>query len=320
MMKKFVFINILSISYFCLHAQDPLFTQPGGATTYNNPSFTGGDTISTAFISYRNQWPKLEGNLQTFVVGFNQYLTGFNSYLGAMYMRDVSGALTNQRISFIYAQNIPLSKKNKKIFLRPALEVTYFQKELDWNNLSFGDMIDPRRGYVYQTGDVPRGGMVSNIDFSAGTLFFWDEFSFGLSVHHFTEPNESLITGNSPLPMKFGAQAAYDVKIKPMRLVITPYLWHYTQANFQQSMAGLNYKFIGKHSNYIFGGSYRLKDAVNFMLGFEHGMARIFYSYDITVNGLGQSNTGGSHEISLLCNFWKVRAAKRWRGASSVFI
>jgi len=313
-------VSILFLIPVSTFSQDPQFTQPGGATTYNNPAFTGGDTISTAFISYRNQWPKLESNYRTFVAGFNQYLTGFNSYLGAQYFRDVTGAITTQRISLIYAQNIPLSKKNKKIFFRPALEATYFQKELDWSDLTFGDMIDPRRGFVYQTGDVPRGDIVSNVDFSAGTMFFWDVFSLGLSVHHFTEPNESLLTGNSPLPKKFGVQTAYNIKIKPMRMVITPYLWHYAQGTFQQSVAGLNYKFVGKHSNYIFGGSYRWNEAANFMLGFEQGMARIFYSYDITVNGLSQSKTGGSHEVSLICNFWKVKASKRWRSGSPIFI
>ena len=34
---------------------------------------------------------------------------------------------------------------------------TWFQKFLDWDKLTFGDMIDPRRGFIYQTGDVPRG-------------------------------------------------------------------------------------------------------------------------------------------------------------------
>lgn len=318
-MKKIVFITILSATCQFLRAQDPQFTQPNGAGTYNNPSFTGEDTMATAFMSYRNQWPKLEGNYRTFVTGFNQYLTGFNSYLGAMYMRDVAGAITSQRFSLIYAQNIPLSKKNKKIFLRPSLEATIFTKELDWSSLTFGDMIDPRRGFVYQTGDIPRGGDVTNIDFSAGTMFFCSGLTLGISVHHFTEPNESLMTGNSSLPMKLGLQAAYDIKIKAGKMIITPYAWRYTQATFEQIVAGVNYKFTGKHFNYNFGGNYRINDAINIIAGVEYARTKLFYSFDVTTNSSGIENTGGTHEISLAYSFWKRPASKRWRGSTSVF-
>ncbi|HRE96129.1 MAG TPA: type IX secretion system membrane protein PorP/SprF, partial [Flavobacteriales bacterium] len=84
---------------------------------------------------------------------------------------------------------------------------SYFQKSLDWSKLTFGDMIDPRRGFVYQTGDVPRGGSVGNMDFSAGILGFSENFYIGFSAHHLTEPNESLVTGTSPLPMKLSGHA-----------------------------------------------------------------------------------------------------------------
>ena len=45
-------------------------------------------------------------------------------------------------------------------------------KYLDWDKLTFGDMIDPRRGFIYQTGDVQRGGSRYFFDASAGVVGF----------------------------------------------------------------------------------------------------------------------------------------------------
>ena len=54
-------------------------------------------------------------------------------------------------------------------------------------------MIDPRRGFIYETQDIPRGGMVQAVDFSTGILGFTDKYYFGAAVHHLNEPNESLV-------------------------------------------------------------------------------------------------------------------------------
>ncbi|MFZ5555055.1 MAG: PorP/SprF family type IX secretion system membrane protein [Bacteroidota bacterium] len=317
-MGKVIFI-ILIIIPATVFSQDPQFSQPGGAMMYNNPAFFNRDTMGHVFMTYRNQWPKLEGNYRTFATGFSQYLSRLNGYAGILYSHDAAGALTTNRVSFIYAQNIPLSKKNKKIFLRPAFEIGYFKKKLDWNDLTFGDMIDPRRGFVYQTGDVPGGGVVTNVDFSAGTLFWWNNLTLGFSLHHWNEPNESLLNGNSPLPLKLGAQAAWDIKIMPWRMVITPYAWVYSQSMFNQTVAGINYKFVRKYILYNFGGNYRWNDAINIIAGVEYAKAKLFYSFDITTGSFGFENTGGTHEISLAYSFWKRPASKRWRSSSSEF-
>src|SRR5690554_6966054 len=61
---------------------------------------------------------------------------------------------------------------------------------------------DPRRGFIYATGDVPRGGSKGFFDASAGMVGFTDQFFFGVSAHHLNMPNESMIVGNSPMPIR----------------------------------------------------------------------------------------------------------------------
>ena len=75
-----------------------------------------------------------------------------------------------------------------------AREQLGFKKFLDWDKLTFGDMIDPRRGFIYQTGDVPRGnGRRGFFDVSMGAVGFSKHFFFGGAVHHINRPDESMI-------------------------------------------------------------------------------------------------------------------------------
>ena len=66
-------------------------------------------------------------------------------------------------------------------------QATWNQKFVDWDKLTFGDQIDPRRGFVYKTGDVQRGRILSNnwgtkgfFDVTAGFVGFSKNFYFVL--------------------------------------------------------------------------------------------------------------------------------------------
>lgn len=305
-LKNIFLFTFSCFLYISSLSQDPQFTQTFAGMNYNNPSFTGSDTSGIVSIAHRNQWPKLSGTYQTTIVGWQQYISPLNSYAGIHYMFDVSGAMTTQRISFSYAQNI----KIKKLLLRPSLEGAFFHKSIDWSQLTFGDMIDPRRGFIYQTGDVPRAGTTSNIDFSVGLLANFYHISMGISVHHLTEPDESLVTGKSSLPIKIGFQAGYNFAfLTPWFFsIIQPYIIFYNQAQFQNLNFGLNTKV----NDFLIGFNYRRNDSYAFMAGFTKWKARISYCYEITNSTLGNENTGGTHEFSLAYCFWKCKAHKKY--------
>jgi type IX secretion system PorP/SprF family membrane protein len=309
-------LSLLIFNYSLLincSAQDPQFTQSFGAMTYNNPSFSGSDTMGTVFITHRNQWPKLSGTYQTTVFGWQQYIGKINSYAGFHYMYDKAGVMTTQRFTLNYSQNI----KIKKLLLRPSFEAVFFQKEIDWSQLTFGDQIDPRRGFVYQTNDIPRGGSISNVDFNAGLLANFYNVTLGISVHHLTQPNEALMTGNSPLPMKIGLQFGYSLQIGLPQgiLKLDPYMMYYSQNNFQLLQGGMNINY----RNILIGYMIRNKDSYAFLGGFKNERFTIAYSYDITTSSLGNSNTGGSHEFTTAFRFWKCKAHKKFLETRSPF-
>ena len=53
---------------------------------------------------------------------------------------------------------------------------------------------------------------------------------------------------------------------------------------------------------YVGGVWYRNKDALIVLFGYELGLVKVGYSYDVTVSSLSMA-TSGSHEISLQINF-----------------
>jgi type IX secretion system PorP/SprF family membrane protein len=180
-------------------------------------------------------------------------------------------------------------------------------------------MIDPRRGFVYQTGDLPRGGNVSNIDFSAGAIGYSDMFYFGFAAHHLTQPNESLILGDETrLPMKLtghvgaviptsGRASMYtnnDVKVSPNLLF-----------RMQGTFTQLNMGMYVRKGPLVAGLWYRNRDAFIVLLGIQTDIIKIGYSYDLTISKLSMAS-GGAHEISLGINFQCKPKRKTFRTIS----
>ena len=188
----------------------------------------------------------------------------------------------------------------RKFSLKVGFQATYFQKSLDWSKLTFGDQIDPRRGFIYNTNDVPRGGKVGNADFSAGVLGYTDIYFVGVAVHHLTQPNESLIVGTSKLPMKITGHAGAAIplgmrgKYGDARTRIAPNVLFQQQAAFRQ----LNLGLYVDHGPITAGVWYRTRDSFIMLIGFHTEKFKFGYSYDLTTSKL-TTRTAGSHEVSM---------------------
>ena len=144
---------------------------------------------------------------------------------------------------------------------------------------------------------------MGNVDFSAGILGFSDAFFIGFAAHHLTQPNESLITGNSPLPMKLSGHAGAVIPLSNSKYStndakISPNIMYRYQGTFQQLNMGLY--LISK--SLVGGVWYRNKDSFIALVGINTQNFKIGYSYDVTVSKLTNAS-GGSHEVSLGINF-----------------
>lgn len=294
-------------------AQDPQFTQFYANPLYLNPAFAGTARCPRVVLNYRNQWPALTGTFVTTSASYDQHVEGLGGGLGLLVTNDQAGkgTLNTTTVSGIYSYQQAITRK---FSIKAGFQATYFQKSLDWSKLTFGDQIDPRRGFIYNTNDVPRGGSVGNVDFSAGLLGYTDILYIGVAVHHLTEPNESLIVGTSKLPMKITGHAGAAIPLgmrgkygKP-KTRISPNVLYQQQAEFRQ----LNLGMYLDHGPITAGVWYRAKDAFIALIGFQTEKFKFGYSYDVTTSKLTTA-TAGSHEVSLQLQFNCKPKKRRFR-------
>lgn len=304
--------RVSAIFLFCLgvmgsvdaFGQDPQFTQFYANPLYLNPAFAGTENCPRVTLNYRNQWPGLTATYVTYAASYDQNVQPIHGGIGFQVLNDRAGqsTLNTTRVSLQYSYFLPVTRTFN---MRFGVETSFFQRSLDWSKLTFGDMIDARRGFVYNSQETQRGdGNVSNLDFSAGFLGYTKQFFFGFAVHHLTEPNESLIIDDSPLPRKYTGHIGGNIPIseekysKKTGTFVSPNLLYMQQADFRQLLLGVYFT----RGPLVAGAWYRNQDAFILLLGFKTDLLKFGYSYDITVSKLSTS-TAGSHEISLGLQF-----------------
>ena len=301
-MKKLLIIVIIGLSSFAAKAQDPTFTQFYANPLYLNPAFAGSHGCPRFALNYRNEWPSLSGNYVTYSASYDQYFKNISGGFGVLATHDQQGqgTINTSMLGLVYSYHLTLGRKWKMMF---GARAAWYQKFLDWDKLTFGDMIDPRRGFIYATGDVPRGGSRGFFDASAGTVIFNKHFFAGFAAHHLNTPNESMIIGNSPLPMRFTGHMGAEIQLGRQSKYtngtsIMPNVIYQYQNGFQELSVGTYVKYGAFNAGFW----YRNKDAFIMTIGVNTGKFKLGYSYDVTVSKLNNGVSGGSHEISLGLN------------------
>jgi type IX secretion system PorP/SprF family membrane protein len=303
------FILFFSDSAF---AQDPEFTQFYANPLYLNPAFAGTARCPRICLNYRNEWPGISGTFVTYSASYDQHVDALFGGIGLLVTNDRAGqgTINTTNVSGMYSYQLNLTRE---FSIKLAGEATFMQKSVDWSKLNFGDMIDPRRGFVYGTNEVPGAASKSNVDFSAGMLGFSKRYFFGAAVNHLTEPDEGLL-GPSKLPMKITAHAGAVIPLDGNRnplVYLSPNILYQKQQDFQQLNLGL-YLVKGP----IVGGLwYRNRDSFVLLLGLQKDKFKAGYSYDVTVSKL-TNTTAGSHEISFQLQFECKPKKKKFRTVS----
>ena len=300
-----------------LYAQDPIFTQFYSNPVYLNPAFAGSNKCPRIVSNFRNQWPGFSGDFITTSLTYDQYVDKIKGGLGIILMSDqVAKTLKSNEASFVYSYHQHLSRK---FTLNFGIQGTYISKSIDRSNLTFGDMIHPRRGFVLSTQDVINYAPVDIFDFSAGILGYTDKFYVGFATHHLTEPSFSYISTNNTsfLNRRYTAHAGTEISLNSKSLFseeeksLSPSVLFIKQGDFQQLNFGLYYR----KGNYVLGAWYREGDSFIVTAGMNTKLLRIGYSYDLTTSQLGVYS-GGSHEISIALKLYCAPKKKSLRAMS----
>jgi len=336
MFKRLLLLSF-TLAVLKADAQDPEFTQFYAAPIYLNPAFAGSARCPRVALNYRNQWPALAKTYITYAASYDQHIDALSGGLGVIVLNDVAGEGTISTLSVggIYSYQLNLSRT---FSIKVGLQATYMQKKVDWDKLTFGDMIDPRYGFVYQTQEVRPNETKSFADFSTGILLFSSKFYGGVAVNHLTQPDEAFIVeGGSKLPMKItghigamlpvGGSTGYRYKQdRDDGTFISPNALYVQQGSFNQINLGIyvlhspivgGLWYRGNFGGYTAdgGNSFISSDAFIALIGIQRGIFKFGYSYDITISKLSNA-TAGSHELSLGLQFGCKPKKKRFRTIS----
>ncbi len=299
MKKGYLLIIFSVVVYSYCFGQDPTFSQFFSNRLYLNPAFAGTTNCPRLSLNYRNQWPGIDNSFITYAASYDQQIDGIHGGIGVQLMRDQAGegVLNTTSAAFMYSYQF---KATRNFSVRAGFQATVVQKSINVSNLRFGDMIDARRGFVYQSQEQIENDRVFYPDFSFGLIGFSKKLYFGGAVHHLTAPDEGFIN-QAILPMRitghFGAKIPLGIRRADQSW--SPNIIFQTQGTAMELNAG-NYFSKGP---VVVGMWYRAslkgnRDALIMLVGIETNELKIGYSYDFTVSQLN-GQTGGSHEISL---------------------
>lgn len=294
MRNGLIVIALLAIHIVVKAQQDPQFSQNMHNHMTVNPGFAGERGNWAVSGAYRNQWQKMDGAPETYVLNVDAPLRlgRIDGGVGLNVMSDKLGMQSHLHFMVNYAY--------KKIFnfgiLSAGIKIGVVNSKIAGD---FHIPVGP--GFVAAEQDPALGA--SNIDLSeilfdagAGVFLSGKKYYAGVSVNHLTKPKMRIgEIGEFFWNRHMYLTAGYTVSLTP-KADIQPSVFFKT--DFISSQYSVNANFV-YDKKYWGGVSYRYEEALTFMGGIElkNGLL-VGYSYDWNISDTGRY-TGDSHEVTL---------------------
>jgi len=311
--RRLLCFSFLALILNNLAAQDPQFSQYYAAPMYLNPALVGINQKGSFGINYRNQWPNIQANFETYSFYIDNHFEDQYSSVGLIFTTDREGilGLQSNTIGLQYAYQVELTPQWT---FRPGVEVAYNIRDLNFSKLTFGDQFD-QNGLVNATSleGLNTGLKANYFDISFGGLFYNPNMWLGATIRHITEPNQSLTGEIAKLPRLISVHGGYRIPFASRNdnseRSITPSFNYRTQGDFEQLDLGafvtldpllMGVWYRGVPVKKVDGVAN--SESLVFMIGLQQERTTIGYSFDYTISDLG-IGTGGAHEISFTYSF-----------------
>jgi type IX secretion system PorP/SprF family membrane protein len=197
--------SVFVIIFFSLKsslAQDPLLLNGYSNPIALNPAFTGGSEGNAIYTTYRHQWPKMASPYRTLLTTADIPLDKINGGFGLLFEDDRSGdAITKNSYLLTYAYSLNVGES---VSIRGGLKAGIKRSKLDLSKLTYGDMIDPRRGFIYETQITGMNSSITYPDFGTGFLLSTKKLDLGFSLDHVNRANNIFRINKKMLCLRTG--------------------------------------------------------------------------------------------------------------------
>lgn len=305
-MSRWIYIFIFFIITKVSFGQDPEFSQFFANPIFLNPALTGTSELPRAVVNYRNQWPQKGATYTTYSISYDQLIDNLRSGFGIQFYRDeeLNRILNTNSVSLSYSYHIKLGFES---FMTLGLQGSLIYKQYNLNNLIFPSEIDQLSGVITGSESILYSDKKKLFpDFNIGVVGQHKQVFWGVSLHHLTQPNESILEGDQKgdLPLKVTAHVGARSRrlhhgLLSREFTISPNIIYQHQGNLKQ----LNVGIYMIERSFLFGGWLRNNidirpDALIALVGFAQESFQFGYSFDLTLSELSNYSYG-SHEISL---------------------
>lgn len=292
--NPFIIISfLLSIQSTLIKSQDSYFNQRNNTLLYHNPSFTGILENTSLHTGMNFSRVMTINNLSTFT-SFEKPVEKWNSAFGITHhLSSGNSVYVLQDLGLNYAYKLKLSEKYTWRFGGKAeLRNIY----VDWDQLTFGDQIDPRYGFVYETSSLKGNKNNLRSRFALGTSLIHEKWILGYAYLNINRSRETFTSRSSPWhQIQFTGQLFK--KSSSGLLINVDYL-----VNQYEQIASLSLVYHTQHLR--FGIGINEYEFPNLMLGTQFDRWRMSYSLGLTTRNLNYQ-FWGIHELHFSYLFGK---------------
>jgi type IX secretion system PorP/SprF family membrane protein len=281
-----ILIILACVSMQLRAQQVPLYTQYMFNRIIYNPAVAGVDPYFQIRSNHRFQWVGMtDAPLTNAISFFGPHRSRPMGYGGYVY-HDITGPTSRTSMTGVYAYNVEVFPD---IRLSMGLSMGVMQYRVDGTQITLKDPSDRALQGEVHTSWVP--------DANIGLYLYGKDFWVGFSTAQLVNTKLKLYepgTGINKLKTHFFLTGGYTYEINPDWKVEPSAMLKGTAPKAIQF--DLNARVVWQDMVWL-GLSYRTNDAISVLLGYSY-QERIYfgYSYDITLSGLRQYNTG-THEI-----------------------
>jgi type IX secretion system PorP/SprF family membrane protein len=293
-----------------LKAQDQRSAQSFSNPLRINPAIMGINTDLKFVLNYRSQWASIDKGYTTssftgmYPLFFNEGKSKLD--IGISAIGDRAGAFKTIDGALAIDYNQEIAPNN---ILCLSLIGGYVQRSLDISKQTFDQQyVMGSYTAANPTNESTLSRNESHPDVGFGFMWFLNPSRTtsklnayaGISGFHLNKPNESLLQGDAPLPMRFAYQGGVKI-FGSDNVDLSPNFRLNIQNGNVEMATGLyvDYSF-NDNAKFVIGAWYRTHDAIAVLIGFEHKNFTLGYSYDMVNSGLSRVATQvNAHEITL---------------------
>ncbi len=317
-MKRLFYIGFLLLTTTNLVAQDVHFSQFYANPIYLSPSFAGGAAAPRAIVNVRDQWAKIPGTYLSYSFTADNYFANYNSGLGIFMVGDNAGdgKLVTTIAGLAYSYKVKISRD---FIFQPGISAYYYNRHIDYTQISFADQFFQDQ-YLGASSEVLPDERVQHADFALSGLGYFQNSWFGFTVDHLMNISPELRRDTRYTNMKVSLYGGYKYELAQRTRNKRDEFLHFAFNYFYQSQAHqLDIGFYYNRLPFVLGLWYRgipvgneyfSADALILLAGLKRNNMTFSYSYDMTLGKL-ISQTGGSHEFSIIYTMQPISAKKK---------